>query len=327
MVKRFLPTLFLLLASLPVAAQVRVEWVQPKDPQASRIAIQIDGKPFTAFFIGSDTSKPYLHPLRSASGKIVTRSYPMELVEGESRDHPHHRGLWFTHGDVNGLDFWSNEPAQGGNKGKVVLKKVLALKSGKKSGTVEATFDWNDPSGKALLTETRKMVFYSDPKLRTIDIDITLQPLKKVTFGDTKEGTFAIRLATELEEPVKPNQKPVRTGKMVSAEGRETEKNVWGTRSPWVDYFGELQGEKLGIVIMDHPENPRHPTYWHSRSYGLFAANIFGLRDFLRDKSQDGSLTIQPGNPVRFRYRVVIHPGDYRSANVADMYKNWTAGK
>src|SRR5262249_61316 len=276
-------------------------------------------------FVGADTTKPYLHPLRAASGKIVTRAYPMDIVEGESKDHPHHRGLWFSHGDVNGYDFWATEASQPNpQKGKIVLKKVGELKSGKNSGSLATTFDWVDPQGKPILTELRTIVFYSNPTLRIMDFDLNLRALEKVKFGDTKEGTFAIRLAAGLEEPEKKSlPKPKRTGMMVSAEGAKGEKNVWGKRSAWVDYAGELDGEKLGIAIFDHPTNPKHPTYWHSRSYGLFAANIFGEHDFYNDKSRDGGVTLDPGNALRFLYRLVIHPADSMSANIADMYKKY----
>jgi hypothetical protein len=317
--------MFLVLAlwTLPALAQVKIS------QGADHISVDIDGKPFSAFFTGADTTKPYLHPLRAASGTVVSRFYPMENVEGERKDHVHQRGLWFTHGDVNGVDFWANDTSQQGpKKGRVRLKKVLGLKSGKSSGTVEAAFDWLDSKGTALLTESRKMVFYSHPTLRTIDFDITLMAVEKVTFGDTKEGTFAIRVAPWLEEPARgAPESPKRTGKMVNAEGLETEKQVWGKRSAWVDYFGETGGEKLGIAILDHPSNPRHPTYWHSRSYGLFAANIFGQRDFENDKTRDGSLTLEPGKSLRFRYRVIIHPGDRQSADVAGLYKKYAASK
>jgi len=114
---------------------------------------------------------------------------------------------------------------------------------------------------------------------------------------------------------------------MVNAEGLEGERQVWGKRSAWVDYFGEVEGEKLGVAIFDHPQNPKHPTFWHSRSYGLFAANIFGERDFMADKTRDGSITLEPGGTLRFRYRVVIHPGDFRSANIAELYRQYAAGK
>jgi Methane oxygenase PmoA len=255
--------------------------------------------------------------LRAASGKIVSRMFPMEKVAGEVYDHQHHRGLWFTHGDVNGFDFWANEVSY--NKperlGKVVLKKAGEVKSGPKSGSLAATFDWNAPDGKTLLTEDRRMTFHSDPKLRIIDCDIKLTAVVPAKFGDTKEGTFAIRLSTQLDEK--------HTGKMVSSDGKEGEKLVWGKAFPWVDYYGQIDGEALGVAIFDHPSNPRYPTYWHARSYGLFAANIWGLRDFYRDKTKDGSMTIDPGKPVTFRYRVVIHPGDAQSANIAALYKEW----
>jgi hypothetical protein len=307
------------LFAVPLCAQVDI---QRSD---GRISVTIDGKPFTTLFCGADTAKPYLHPLRSATGKIVTRHYPMENVPGETHDHPHHRGLWFSHGNVNGYDFWSNEPSQhGGKNARIILKSVGKIAGGKESGTIEAAFDWVDPQGKPLLTESRHMIFYSDPARRVIDFDITLTPIEKVTFGDTKEGTFAIRLAPQLEEPTKESlASPRRTGLMVDSEGRRAEPQVWGHRASWVDYFGEIDGEKLGIAIFDHPSNPRHPTYWHSRSYGLFAANIFGWHDFLNDKNANGSLNAEPGHPVRFRYRVIIHPGDDQSSNIAAEYAKY----
>jgi hypothetical protein len=310
---------FLLLLAVPVAAQVDI---QRGD---GHVSITIDNKPFTTLFCGPETAKPYLHPLRSASGKIVTRHYPMENVAGETHDHPHHRGLWFSHGDVNGYDFWANEPSQHSPKtGRIVLKNIGDASGGKKSGVIQATFDWVDPQGKALLTESRKMTFYAEPARRVIDFDILLTPLDKVTFGDTKEGTFAIRLAPELEEPTKQSlASPKRTGLMIDSEGRRGELQVWGHRASWVDYFGEIDGEKLGIAIFDLSSNPRHPTYWHSRSYGLFAANIFGWHDFLNDKSANGSMTIEPGHAVRFRYRVIIHQGDSQSAKIAAEYEKF----
>jgi len=309
---------FFLLAA-PLCAQVTIA------KGDGRIEVTIDGKPYTTFFCGSETAKPYLHPLRSASGKIVTRRYPMENIPGETHDHPHHRGLWFSHGSVNGYDFWSNEPSQhGGKNARIVLKSFGRLAGGQQSGTLDATFDWVDPQGKTVLTEARTMTFYADPAKRVIDFDITLTPAVKVTFGDTKEGTFAIRLAAPLEEPTHESlASPKRTGLMVDSEGRRGEPQVWGHRASWVDYFGEIDGEKLGIAILDHPSNPRHPTYWHSRSYGLFAANIFGLHDFLNDKSASGSMTVDPGQSLRFRYRVIIHPGDFQSANIAEEFQKY----
>jgi Family of unknown function (DUF6807) len=316
-----------LAAAAPLLAQVKIAQSGP-----DKITVDIDGKPFTEFFIGKSENKPYLAPLRTASGIIVTRSYPMDpSVAGEAHDHPHHRGLWFTHGNVNDYDFWGNEDSQKGagkGKGKVVLRKVNKLSSGKNSGTIDASFDWNLPDGHTILRESRKMTFIAEPELRIIDFDITLSPEEKVTFGDTKEGMFAIRLAAPLEEEQpKGISEPKRTGKLVNAQAKVGEKNVWGKRSEWADYSGVIDGKPVGIAIFDHPSNPRYPTYWHARGYGLFATNIFGLHDFENDKSRDGSLTIQPGQPLRFRFRVVIHPGDATAAGIRDQYAKYAAMK
>jgi hypothetical protein len=305
---------------LPAAAQVKII---PHGTE--RVTVEINGQPFTEFFIGPDAPKPYLHPLRSASGKVVSRYYPMSKeVPGEAHDHPHHRGLSFTHGAVNGFDFWANEPSQRGvgkGRGLITLTRLGKVAGGKKSGSIEAAFEWKSAEGNPLLAENRKMTFHADPQLRIIDFDIELKALDTVKFGDTKEGSFSIRLAPELEERQPRNiAAPKRTGKMVNAQGLETEQQVWGKRSEWVDYFGTVGGEQLGIAIFDHPKNPRHPTYWHSRAYGLFAANPFGVADFERDKSKDGSLVLEKGQSLRFRYRVVIHPGDTQSAGIAKLY-------
>ena len=309
------------LAALPLCAQVEIRAMK------GEVAVNIDGKPFTTLYCGPEANKPYLHPLRSASGTIVTRHFPMESVAGETHDHPHHRGLWFSHGSVNGFDFWANEPSQhDGKNAKIVLKAFGRVAGGKDSGEIQATFDWIDPNGRVLLTESRTMTFYAEPARRTIDFDIQLTPVEKVTFGDTKEGTFAIRLAAALEEPNKEALAvPKRTGLMVSSAGGRGEHAVWGHRADWVDYSGEIEGEKLGIAILDHPANPRHPTYWHSRSYGLFAANIFGWHDFLNDKTADGGMTLDAGHAIRFRYRVIIHSGDNESAKIAAEYAKFSS--
>lgn len=299
-----------LICALSATAQVKI--TQGSD----RILVDINGQPFTALFIGGETTKPYLHPIRAASGKIVTRVWPMEDKEGEAKDHVHHRGLWFSHGDVNGFDFWSNDPSQAGpKKGKIRVKRITDLKSGKKEGSFTATFDWIDGAGKTLLTESKTVTFHVHPTLRIMDFDMALTGVAESRFSDTKEGTFALRLAAPLDGK--------HTGKMVNAEGKVGEKLVWGKASPWVDYSGTLDGEALGVAILDHPGNPKYPTYWHSRDYGLFAANIFGERDFFGDKKRDGGMTLAPGQSWRFRYRVVVHPGDAQTAAIAKMHDDW----
>ena len=141
--------------------------------------MDVQGKPFTALYVtGAETTKPYFHPVRAASGTIVTRRYPMEALEGELHNEKHQRGLWFSHGDVNGLDFWDNEASYTTtNRGFIVLDRVLGLSGGDKTGSIDVSFKWVDPKQKPLIEETRKMVFYSDSALRTIDFDIVLRAI------------------------------------------------------------------------------------------------------------------------------------------------------
>ena len=320
--------LLTLCAAGPAWAQVNITRA------AEQIAVEIDGKPFTVFYVGGkDLNRPYLHPLRSATGKIVNRSFPAGQVPGETVDHPHHAGLFYGHGDVNGYNYWAIQNVPTPSKasatmGRIVLKEVTSVKSGKESGSVDVVLTWLTPEGKPLLTETRRMTFYAHPMLRIIDFDFDFAAIEKVVFRDTKEGTFAMRMATALDEPpakARPGD-PARTGKLTNAQGAEREANVWGKRSEWVDYSGELDGERVGVVMMDHPGNPRHPTYWHSRGYGLHSINPFGVRDFLNDKTQDGSLTVAPGEHVRFRYRVIVHPGR-GPARLAELYQEYAQSK
>jgi hypothetical protein len=315
-------SIFLALAA-GAAAQVKIT------PETDRVRVEIDGKPFTDFVLrGGEAMKPYLWPLRAASGTMVTRHFPMETVAGEPADHPHQRGLWFAHDHVNGVDFWNNESSYKAPppRGHMVVDKITNLKN----GGFTADMHWLDPQGATLVDESRVMTFTATPKLRIVDFHITLTAATKVVFGDSKDGVFGVRLAPALQEDkvIKTKGKPDvilpgPPGTITNADGAEHEKAVWGKPSNWVDYSGEIDGEKLGIAIFDHPSNSRRAR-WHVRAYGLFAANPFGLSAFTGDKSQDGSVTLEPGQKLHFRYRVVIHPGDAKSAGLAKLWDEFS---
>ncbi len=110
----------------------------------------------------------------------------------------------------------------------------------------------------------------------------------------------------------------------MDADGRVGMAKVWGKRSNWVDYSADVDGEKLGVAMFDHSSNPRHPTYWHARDYGLFALNPFGQNAFDPAK-EESHWTVPKGQKIAFRWRVVIHPGDVESAHVADLYRDYAA--
>ena len=321
-------------ATLVPAIALGAEPVELKQ-KGNTIEVSIGGHPFTTYYFGPESPKPYLHPLRSAQGTIVTRGYPMVTnIPGESRDHPHHRALYFAHGDINGVDFWgegeatpASETAHGRRyqssgelpTGRTVYRGGAEAKSGADSGSLEADFDLVGPDGKAMGEETQEYIFRGDSSTRTIDCKFTIRanhgPLK---MGDTKEGTFAIRVVKALEAP---------TGHMLNSSGGVGEKQIWGKRADWVDYSGRVGDEDLGIAIFDNPTNPKHPTYWHAREYGLFAVNPLGEHDFYNDPKRDGSITIPPGGTLTLRYRVLIHHGDASAARLPEAYRQYAGGK
>ncbi len=326
-------TILLVTAAMLTSAQNLPITVKVED---ERVHLTLQGKPYTDFYIkGRETTKPYLWPLRAPSGTEVTRQFPMATAPNEPHDHPHHRGIWFAHEKVNGVDFWNNDISYTAPppRGRIVFEKITKAQSGKVA-TVAANFAWNDPDGKKLVEEARTMQFSATKNLRIIDVSIVLTAAVPVTFADAKDGTLGIRLNPQLQEDkkVKPEEtnKTVKSdappvvipgppGVITNAEGVHTEKLAWGKRSDWVDYSGEINGEKVGIAILDDPANSRRAR-WHVRAYGLFAANPFGDQVFTNDKTHDGSVSLTPGQLIHFRYRVIIHPGD---AGTADIAKQW----
>ena len=283
----------------------------------NRVHVAIGGHPFTDFYYGPDAPKPYLHPLRSASGKIVTRRFPMESVPGESTTDQHHRGVWLGFKNVNGYNFWENEFSYHDPKaGKVVTKSVGNLKSGP-AGSLHGVFEWLAPSGEALLEENRIMTFRGDSDLRIIDADITLTALTDVTFGDAKDGAFSVRLAEPLTEK--------NSGTLRNSAGGVKMAGTWGKPANWVDYSGELDGEKLGIALFDHPESCHHPARWHVRDYGLLAVNPFGSNAF--DAANPAApVTLPRGQKIRLRYRIVVHP-EMDAAQIEHLYQAYAGEK
>jgi hypothetical protein len=280
------------------------------------IHVEVDGKPFTDFYYAPDAPKPYLHPLRSVSGKIVTRSFPMENVPHESITDQHHRGVWLGYKDVNGFDFWHNEFSyQSKIAGKVVTRSIDNLKSGKDRGSFRGIFAWLSPAGEPLLEETRTMAFHGDAKLRIVDVDLTLKAVIDIVFGDSKDGAFSVRLAEPLTEK--------NSGTIVNSEGGRKMEQTWGKQASWVDYSGELNGEKLGIAMFEHPDSFHHPSRWHVRDYGLLAVNPFGSNGF--DKQTPVAKYVLPAaHSVRMRYRVVIHP-EMDAAQIGKLYQQYAA--
>ena len=332
--------LFLTVALLggSVAAQSRVE-VVPNEA-ARRVDVTVDGKPFTSYIWPTSLKKPVLYPLRTATGTPVTRGFPLEPRKGERVDHPHHVGLWFNHGDVNGLDFWNNSDdtpaAEAPKMGTIVHQKVVGARGGAGQGELTVETEWRKPDGAALVRETTRFVFGADAASRTIDRVTTLSATgERVVFTDNKEGVLGLRVARGLEQPAtkpevftdssgRPGSVPLLdntgvTGQYTSSEGLKGDA-VWGTRGRWTMLTGTVDAEPVTLVMLDHPSNPGFPTYWHARGYGLFAANPMGEKVFSEGK-KELNVAIEPGASIVFRHRIVILSGQATADAVERQYR------
>ena len=203
--------------------------------------------------------------------------------------------MWFDHGDVNGTSFWDEQ----GSHGTIEHREFLQLEEGEQA-VIQTKNDWTTPQGKVVCQDIRTLVFGADESTRWIDFQVQVMPATEaVVFGDTKEGSFGMRVAGSMRVELK------KGGKIVNSEG-QTDGDAWGKRAAWVDYSGPVDGETVGIAILNHPRSFRYPTYWHVRTYGLFAANPFGLHDFLNSKDADGSFKLEPGE--KFSLYLPGHP-------------------
>ncbi|MDZ7616188.1 MAG: PmoA family protein [Patescibacteria group bacterium] len=305
--------LFALLVAVshPLPAQVTAE------KSEKGVVVKIDGKPFTEYLTEVD-GKPILWPIIGPTGKPMTRAFPMiEDIEGERHDHPHQASFWFTHAEVNGSNFWSIK-AKEDILGTTRHGEFRRIDSGK-AATIVTVNDWIGHDGRKVLEDERVIEFGTIGDSRYIDFTITLKATEgPVTFGDTKEGTFGVRVAATMKVDAKLG------GKIVNSEG-QTDLDAWGRPAAWVDYHGPVEGETVGIAILNHPSSFRFPTPWHVRTYGLFAANPFGLSDF-PDPVESGEYTLKRGEDMTLRYRVIFHRGTEKDADIASLF-NAYAGK
>ncbi len=284
------------LFALSVASAAEISLVRDADG----VTVLCDGKPFTRYVVHSGT-KPILWPIVGPTGKEMTRGYPMrDPIGPEKKDHIHHRSLWFVHGDVNGVSFWDEAAADHGH---IDHEEYLELTQGE-SARIRTRNAWKLADGRTICEDTRTMVFGADESTRWIDFRVTVTAKDdRVVFGDTKEGSLGMRVGGAMAVENKAG------GVIINSEGLRDDE-AWGKRAAWVDYSGPIEGEQVGITIFNHPQSLRYPTYWHVRTYGLFAANPFGVHDFLGQPDAKGALTLARGESFSLYYRIILHSGN-----------------
>ena len=278
------------------------------------VEVKYDGKLVTNYVLKSGT-KPILWPIIGPTGQEMTRAYPMRKgVEGETKDHVHHRSCWFTYGDVNGISFWMEEGKE--KPGEILHREYLKVEGGEKA-TISTRNDWVSPAGKKVCEEEQSLVISKSKGLLAIDFHSKLTATEgELVFGDTKEGAFGVRVPSSMDVDAK------KGGAIVNSEG-QTNAAAWGQKAAWVDYFGPVNGERCGIAILQHPTSFRYPNRWHVRTYGLFTANPFGEKDFPGGNAAEGVHKFAKGESLSLKYRVLFHAGDAKEANIAGLFQEY----
>lgn len=302
-----------------------------KVDQDKKVEVFVDNKFFTAFIYPDNMEKQSLYPIIASSGKMITRGFPLQPRPFERTDHPHHVGMWFNFGDVNGLDFWNNSfaipAAEKPKYGKIAFDKIISLNS--KSGKLIVSANWMDINKHVLLNEQTSYVFSVKGNSRIIERITQLTAKNQVTFTENKEGLIGIRLDRAFEEPAtKPEifldakgvetLVPVLNNEGVNGVYRNAEGfkggDVWGKRSKWVALRAVKEGEVITIVILDHPNNFNYPAWSHARGYGLFASNNIGGRAFDKNASPVKKVLAE-GDQIVFKHKIIIG-GDLSDAEI-----------
>jgi hypothetical protein len=346
--------LLALLFSFSCSQQKKITFV--KQEAEKRVDVMISGKLFTSYCWPDNVMKPILFPINTSAGTTITRGYPIRNRPFETTDHPHHNGSWLNYGDVNGYNFWGNMGRTNPSDTSAAAKKRLSMMGSIRhlkfenmtEGTGEAVMTCDeswvlDATGKELMAERTEYHFMASGSARIIDRITTLTAREdSVTFRDTKEGMFGMRVARQLELPsdkekrtmtdANGNPSPEQvittdgvTGNYRSSEG-VTGEAVWSTRAKWMYLFGNIGKEKISVVIFDHPKNVSYPTYWHARGYGLFCLNPFGARDFTQGKVVL-NYTIPPKKSITLRYRILVHSGSHLTDAEINAFSDEFAGK
>ena len=288
-------------------------------------AVLLDGQPIAEYIVDR-ANKPFLWGIIGPTGKPMTRAFPLAEVPGETSDHVHQRGLTFAHQGVAGFDTWT-EPASHRDDSSFAerLEKLGVIRhlgyrtlAGGTTAVIHAQSDICDAHNKPLLALERRMTFSTAPSQRIIDVDIDLIASHgPVELADMKDAGVYIRVPDSMAVDRKQG------GTIINSAGQR-DADAWSKPATWVDYNGPVDGEHLGIAILNHPSSFRHPTRWHVRTYGLFCANPFGAQQ-MDPSAESAAVSLEAGGRISLRHRFIFHVGDHLKAGIAAAYEAYAA--
>lgn len=324
--------------ALPSCCTLPSRWAASAPITPGRLAVQeseagarvlIDGELFAEYL--TDTgSQPAVWPIHGPGGQEMTRSWPLgPLKPSESKDHPHHESFWFSHGGVNGHDFWHHRGKREGRP-RIVHREFLRREvTPAGEALVETTNDWS-AGGKTILTDQRTFAFgvlSPEPDApRYLDTTFQLTAVgESATFADTKEGTFAFRVPGAMKMIAGLG------GRAFNSRGQH-DHEAWGQTAEWVTYQGPLDSPQPdgttptgGVAIMVHPASDLPEFRWHVRGYGLFAANPFGTKQFTLADIGKPEFTLPAEETLTLRFRTVLFAGEGTEEQIASWHEDFAA--
>jgi hypothetical protein len=269
------------------------------------IVVHIGGEVFTTYRTAKSLPKPFFHPVLWG-GTELTRP-----VDPDEREHPHHKGIWVSIDEVNGLKHWAE-------RAKIVNIEATPSNSTEAGspGVLKVVNHWLGEDGRPAVVEWTTIRIYPN-RLMIYDINFHATD-KGAVFEDTKEGLLGFRMAHSMRES--------EGGKILAANGVEGSKDNWGRPNKWIDYYGPVEGKTVGVTLMDHPGNFR-PSRYHVRNYGLFSISPFGDKAYTNGKEPENPLHLKQGESVSLRYGIYFHEGDTEAGKVADVYHQFVSAK
>lgn len=251
-------------------------------------------------------------PVAAMITRIVNES-PQEDLPREHPlyyDHPHHKGIWNTLDEINGINFW-------GEGGVVRNVELEILQPSGTTTSLRMVNHWLGENDEPVLIETTTVQFF-DNRLYVFDIELTAGA-NDVTFGDTKEGMLAIRVPNSMREFIG-------GGPVVNSDGLVGTPECWGKTAAWVDYVGPIDGRSFGVTLMDDPDN-FHPARYHVRDYGLFSINPFGDNAYTNGELPEVPFELASGESVSMRYGLFVHRDGAEEAGVSGVYQQFVSAE